>query len=181
MKASETSLPGVLLLDLESHADARGSLVELFRADRCAAVGIETEFVQDNLASSIRGALRGLHYRLSPQAKLVMVTHGEIYAVAVDVRRGSPRFGRWFGTQLAAEPRRQLWIPSGFAHGYQAVSERADVLYKLTATFDPADDRTVRWDDAALAIPWPLTGPVLSARDAAAPLLADAELPTYTP
>lgn len=181
MKASTTSLPGVLLIDVDGHDDARGSVAEIYRRDRMAAYGIADALVQDNLASSVRGALRGLHYRLAPQGKLVMVVYGEIYDVAVDVRRGSPTFGRWFGTQLDATRRRQLYLPPGFAHGYQAISERADVLYKLTSVFDPADDRAVRWDDPALAIPWPLTQPILSPRDAAAPLLADAELPAYAP
>ncbi len=181
MKSSTTTLPGVLLLEAEVHADSRGSVMELYRSERAAALGISDVFVQDNLASSVRGALRGLHYRLSPQAKLVLVVHGEIYDVAIDVRRGSPTFGQWFGTELSAVNRRQLYIPAGFAHGYQAISERADVLYKLTAPFNPEDDRALRWDDPTLAIPWPLTTPLVSARDAAAPLLADAELPAFSP
>ena len=181
MKASTTSLPGVLVIEGDEHLDDRGSVAELYRADRFAELGIPDVFVQDNLTCSVRGALRGLHYRLSAQAKLVTVTEGEIYDVAVDVRRGSPTFGHWFGTQLTADSRRRLYIPSGFAHGYQAISDRADVLYKLTAPFDPADDRAIRWDDPAIAIPWPLTAPLLSARDAVAPLLADAELPAFTP
>jgi dTDP-4-dehydrorhamnose 3,5-epimerase len=178
VKAAITSLPGVLLLDVDVHADPRGTVAELYRRER---FGLDVEFVQDNVAVSVRGALRGLHYRIAPQAKLVVVVDGEIYDVAVDVRRGSPTFGQSFGTALAAATRRQLYIPAGFAHGYQAVSERATVLYKLTAPFDPADDRAVRWDDPALAIAWPLSEPIVSERDRTAPLLADAELPVYTP
>jgi dTDP-4-dehydrorhamnose 3,5-epimerase len=181
MKPSTTSLPGVRVFDADDHLDPRGSVAEVYRRDRYSAFGIEDVFVQDNIAVSVRGALRGLHYRLSPQAKLVMVVHGEIYAVAVDVRRGSPTFAQWFGTLLAAETRRQLYIPPGFAHGYQAVADGATVLYKLSAVFDPTDDRAVRSDDPALAIPWPLTDPVVSERDRAAPLLVDAELPAYVP
>ena len=178
MKAAITSLPGVLLLDVDVHEDARGSVAELYRRERFA---LDVAFVQDNVAVSVRGALRGLHYRIAEQAKLVMVIDGEIHDVAVDVRRGSPTFGQSFGTTLAGSTRRQLYIPAGFAHGYQAVSERATVLYKLTAPFDPADDRAVRWDDPAIGIAWPLSEPIMSERDRAAPLLADAELPVYTP
>jgi dTDP-4-dehydrorhamnose 3,5-epimerase len=178
VKAAITSLPGVLLLDVDVYADPRGSVAELYRRER---FGIDVEFVQDTVAVSVRGALRGLHYRIAPQAKLVMVIEGEVYDVAVDVRRGSPTFGQSFGTSLSGATRRQLYIPAGFAHGYQAISERAIVLYKLTATFDPADDRAVRWDDPALAIAWPLSEPIISERDRTAPLLADAELPVYAP
>jgi dTDP-4-dehydrorhamnose 3,5-epimerase len=176
VKPSTTSLPGVILLDPDPHADARGTLIELYRADRFAALGLAEAFVQDTLTSSVRGVMRGLHYRISPQAKLVMCVEGEVYDVAVDVRRGSPTFGQWFGTSLSAENRRQVYIPSGFAHGYQVITDRASVLYKQTAPFDPADDRALRWNDPALGIPWPLTAPLLSPRDAVAPLLADAEL-----
>jgi len=172
MRASETSLPGVIVLDVDEHADARGSVREVYRKDRFQPA---VEFVQDNVAISVRGALRGLHYRVAPQAKLVMVVEGAIFDVAVDVRRDSPTYGHHFATELSAENRRQLFIPAGFAHGYQATTERAVVVYKLTAPFDPADDRAVRWDDPALAIPWPLEHPILSKRDAAAPLLAEQE------
>jgi dTDP-4-dehydrorhamnose 3,5-epimerase len=169
-RASETSLPGLIVFDVDEHADPRGSVREVYRADRFEP---RVVFVQDNVAISVRGALRGLHYRAAPQAKLVMVVEGAIYDVAVDVRRGSPTYGQHFATELSAENRRQLFIPAGFAHGYQAISDRAVVIYKLTASFDPADDRAVRWDDPALAIAWPLEDPILSPRDAAAPLLAE--------
>jgi len=169
-RASDISLPGVILLDVDEHADARGSVREVYRADRFEPA---VTFVQDNVAVSVRGALRGLHYRAAPQAKLVMVVEGAIFDVAVDVRRDSPAYGRHVAVELSAENGRQLFIPAGFAHGYQAISERAVVVYKLSAVFDPADDRAVRWDDPALAIAWPIAEPILSARDAAAPLLAE--------
>lgn len=165
-----TSLPEVLLIEPSLHTDARGSVREVYRADRFEP---RVTFVQDNVTVSVRGALRGLHYRVSPQAKLVMVVEGAIYDVAVDVRRDSPTYGQWFGTELSATNGRQLYIPAGFAHGYQAISERAVVLYKLTAPFEPADDRAIRWDDPALAIPWPIANPILSPRDAAAPRLSE--------
>ncbi|MBL9017831.1 MAG: dTDP-4-dehydrorhamnose 3,5-epimerase [Myxococcales bacterium] len=170
MRTSQTSLPGVLVLETDEHADARGSVREVYRGDRFEPA---VTFVQDNVAISVRGALRGLHYRTAPQAKLVMVVEGAIYDVALDVRRDSPTYGRHVAVELSADNRRQLFIPAGFAHGYQALSERAVVVYKLSAPFDPADDRAVRWDDPALAITWPLAQPILSARDATAPLLSE--------
>ena len=170
MRACQTSLPGVIVLDVDEHADARGSIREVYRADRFEPA---VTFVQDNVAISVRGALRGLHFRTAPQAKLVMVVEGAIYDVAVDVRQGSPTYGQHFATELSAENRRQLFIPAGFAHGYQAISERAVVVYKLSAAFDPADDHAIRWDDPELAIPWPLASPILSERDATAPLLSE--------
>jgi dTDP-4-dehydrorhamnose 3,5-epimerase len=180
-----TSLPGLVLLELDVHQDARGRFVETYRRDRYRELGIavEHEFVQDNFSSSVRGTLRGLHYQLTrPQGKLVWVTRGEVFDVSVDIRRGSPTFGRWFGTTLSADNGRQLWIPPGFAHGFLVRSDAADLAYKVTATYAPADERAIRWDDPDLAIAWPVTGPpILSARDATAPLLRDAALPTYVP
>jgi dTDP-4-dehydrorhamnose 3,5-epimerase len=184
MRLIPTTLPGVVLLELVEHADARGHLVELYHRERHAALGVAVglDFVQDNAARSHGGVVRGLHYQLaSPQGKLVSVVRGAIFDVVVDVRPGSPTFGGWFGAELSADDRRQLWIPPGFAHGYQALSEVADIVYKLTAPFAPADDRAVRWDDPAIGIVWPREDVVVSPRDAAAPLLADAELPRYAP
>jgi dTDP-4-dehydrorhamnose 3,5-epimerase len=178
MRAVPTPLPGVVLIELDAFADPRGYFVELYRRDRYRAAGIDAEFEQDNLSSSIRGSLRGLHYRIGrPEGKLVHVARGEIFDVAVDVRRSSPSFGRWFGTVLSAESHRQLWIPPGFAHGFYALRD-AEVVYKVTGTYSPGDDRIVRWDDPHLAIAWPLTAgpPLLSAKDAAAPPLGEAEL-----
>jgi dTDP-4-dehydrorhamnose 3,5-epimerase len=183
MKALPTPLPGVMLLELEVFDDERGHVVETFQRERYLTLGVAhgLEFVQDNSARSIRGTLRGLHYQLgAPQGKLVHVTRGEVFDVAVDVRIGSPTFGSWFGTILSAENRRQMWIPPGFAHGCFTQSDSSDVSYKLTAVYSPRDDRAIRWNDPALAIAWPAMAagePRLSTRDAAAPLLGDAELP----
>ena len=185
MKLLPTSLPGVVLVELAVFGDARGRFLETFRRDRYldAGIGVGCEFVQDNFSSSIRGTLRGLHYQLTqPQGKLVHVTQGEVFDVAVDIRRGSPEFGRWFGTLLSADNHRQMWIPPGFAHGFVVTSERADFAYKVTANYAPTDERSIRWDDPTLAIAWPAAvPPILSGRDAAAPSLDDAELPTYAP
>ncbi|HEY0190055.1 MAG TPA: dTDP-4-dehydrorhamnose 3,5-epimerase [Kofleriaceae bacterium] len=188
MKSLPTTLPGVVLLELDVFGDARGRFMETFRRDRYleAGVGVGCEFVQDNFSTSVRGTLRGLHHQLTrPQGKLVHVTRGEVFDVAVDIRRGSPAFGQWFGALLSADNHRQMWIPPGFAHGFVVTSDSADFAYKVTATYAPEDDRSIRWDDPALAITWPrvwdAAGPLLSKRDVAAPLLADAELPAYAP
>lgn len=185
MRALPTTLPGVVLLELAAHADARGGLIETWHRDRHAALGVAVglDVVQDNLSTSHAGVVRGLHFQLTrPQGKLVHVVVGEIFDVVVDVRRGSPTFGRWFGTTLSAANRHQLWIPPGFAHGFQACSAEAIVSYKLTAPYTPADERVVRWDDADLAIAWPRRADVvLSPRDRGAPALRDAELPRFAP
>ncbi|MBL0218234.1 MAG: dTDP-4-dehydrorhamnose 3,5-epimerase [Myxococcales bacterium] len=179
MNTRETALPGVLIVEPAVHADARGWFVETFHAARYASAGIAAglTFVQDNLSSSARGTLRGLHYQvMRSQGKLVWVTRGEVFDVVVDVRRGSPTFGEWVGTTLSAANHRQLWVPPGFAHGFYAVSE-ADVAYKVTESYSPEHERAIRWDDPALGIRWPLAGaPLVSPKDAAAPYLPDAEL-----
>lgn len=179
MRAHPTRLPGVLLLEHEVHEDARGFLVETWTPEGLAAAGIEAAFHQDTLSGSRRGALRGLHYQLDPaQGKLVRVLTGEIFDVAVDLRRSSPTFGRWVGLLLDASPGRSLWIPPGFAHGFYVRSAEARVHYKLSGRRDAASERALRWDDPALGIDWPLlpdAPPVLSARDRAAPGLADAD------
>lgn len=176
-----TPLPGVLMIEPQVFADERGWLVETFQRERYVAAGLTFagELLQDNLSSSHYGVLRGLHYQLErPQGKLVHVPRGEVFDVAVDVRRGSPGFGRWFGAILSSENHRQLWIPPGYAHGFVVLSGGAEVAYKLSAAYDPADARAIRWDDPTLAIAWPCAGPpILSAADAAAPFLGDAELP----
>jgi dTDP-4-dehydrorhamnose 3,5-epimerase len=160
------AMPGVALIDLEPRVDERGWLMELWRRDRH-----ELDFAQDNLSSSQRGVVRGLHYRATrPQGKLVQVLTGEVFDVAVDLRRDSPTFGSWFGLVLSGDRPQQLWIPPGCAHGFQALSERAILFYKLTAVYDPDDERALRWDDPELAIDWPIRdGVILSPRDAAAP------------
>lgn len=171
MKTLATSLPGVLIVELDEHVDARGRFIETYRASSYAAAGIPARFVQDNFSTSVRGTLRGLHFQAAPhaQGKLVWVTRGEIFDVVVDVGRESPTFGTWVGTSLSAENRRQLWIPPGFAHGFFTVSEEADVAYKVTEEYARESERAVRWDDPDLAIAWPTAEPPLvSPKDARA-------------
>ena len=171
------ALPDLLLLEPEVHRDARGSFVETFNARTFrAATGIDAAFVQDNQVRSSRGVLRGLHLQApAGQGKLVRVTTGRVFDVAVDVRRGSPRFGQWASQVLDAEHPTQLWVPPGFAHGYLVLSDEAEVCYKVTAHRVPADERVLRWDDPDLGVAWPLEGPpLLSARDAAGDTLAAA-------
>jgi dTDP-4-dehydrorhamnose 3,5-epimerase len=182
MKAVPTALPGVLLLEPQVHEDARGFLMESYnRRSFEQATGCDVTFVQDNHSHSAPGVLRGLHYQLPPhaQGKLVRVVAGAVFDVAVDLRRGSPTFGQWCASELSAANRRQVWIPPGFAHGFLALGDGAEVLYKVTGYHDAAAARSIRWDDPQLAIAWPLAGrePVLSAKDAQAPWLAQAELP----
>jgi dTDP-4-dehydrorhamnose 3,5-epimerase len=183
MKSLPTTLPGVLLLELDTFGDSRGMFMETFRRDRYRELGIELEFVQDNFSTSVRGTLRGLHYQLGqPQGKLVHVTRGEIYDVAVDLRVGSPSFGKWFGVTLSAYNHLQVFLPPGFAHGFLVTSDVADVAYKGTATYSPANEVAVRWDDPEIAISWPLAAPLLlSERDSSAPGLRDVTLPTFSP
>ena len=179
MKVIQTDLPGVLILEPRVFGDERGFFYESFNARAFAeATGLNPDFVQDNHSRSQRGVLRGLHYQVQQaQGKLVRVTAGEVYDVAVDVRRASPTFGRWIGVQLSAENKRQLWVPEGFAHGFLVLSEFAEFLYKTTDYYAPAHERCIRWDDPTLAIEWPLTqAPQLSAKDQAGLSLSDAEL-----
>lgn len=171
---------GVVVIELKRFGDQRGMFMETYQRERYEALGIHGEFVQDNYSSSVRGVLRGLHHQLTrPQGKLVHVAHGEIFDVAVDIRRGSPTFGEVYSCVLSADNALQLWVPPGFAHGFQVISERADVIYKTTDVYVPSDERAIRWDDPELAIPWPVASPTLSARDTAAPFLRDSELPTF--
>lgn len=180
MKVIPTDLPEVLILEPKVFGDDRGFFMESYnqRAFR-EAVGYDVDFVQDNHSRSARGVLRGLHYQLPPdaQGKLVRVTSGQVYDVAVDMRRSSEQFGKWTGVELSAENHRQLWIPEGFAHGFLVLSESADFLYKTTNYYSPGSERAVRWDDVDLGIRWPRTGsaPRLSDKDATAPMLRDAE------
>ena len=179
MNIIQTDLPGVLILEPKVFGDERGFFYESFNARAFAeAIGMDREFVQDNHSRSQRGVLRGLHYQVQQaQGKLVRVTAGEVYDVAVDIRRASPTFGRWIGVQLSAENKRQLWVPEGFAHGFLVLSEFAEFLYKTTDYYAPAHERCIRWDDPTLAIEWPLTqAPQLSAKDQAGLSLSDAEL-----
>jgi dTDP-4-dehydrorhamnose 3,5-epimerase len=180
MKVRPTPIPDVLLIEPAVFHDQRGFFLESWHAERYAAAGLRELFVQDNHSRSARGVLRGLHYQTGPsQGKLVRVASGEVFDVAVDLRRSSPTFGRWVGEFLSAATHRQLWIPAGFAHGFYVVSETADLLYKCTAPYAPEHEHTLRWDDPELAIEWPLGGgtPVLSEKDAAGRSLRD--LPTF--
>ncbi|MFC4252007.1 dTDP-4-dehydrorhamnose 3,5-epimerase [Sinimarinibacterium flocculans] len=180
MQAIPTTLPDVLMLEPRVFGDERGFFMESFHAARFAELsGCSEPMVQDNHSRSVRGVLRGLHYQLPPmaQGKLVRVVSGEIYDVAVDIRRGSKTFGQWVGVTLSAENRRQLWVPPGFAHGFCVTSDTADVIYKVTAYYSPEHDRGIRWNDPAIGIAWPLeTAPQLSPKDEKAPLLHDAEV-----
>lgn len=186
MKLQETALPGVLLLEPAVFEDERGYFLETFNAERFAehsAAGLPPELRQTNHSRSRRGVVRGMHFqRRRPQGKLISVARGRIFDVVADVRVGSPTFGRWTAVTLDADDPRQLWIPPGFAHGFCALSEVADVTYACTDVYVPDDDRGVRWDDPALAIEWPEREPLVSPRDAGLPLLADAsdELPRYS-
>jgi dTDP-4-dehydrorhamnose 3,5-epimerase len=173
------ALPGVLTLEPDVYSDERGFFMESYNErDFAQATGLAPRFVQDNHSYSTRNVLRGMHYQVKrPQGKLVRVVSGEIFDVAIDVRRGSPTLGRWSAVRLSAENKRMRWIPEGYAHGFLVVSEAADVLYKTT-DYRVADlERAVAWSDPDLKIAWPMTAtPILSARDARAPLLKDAEL-----
>lgn len=179
MQAANTSLPGVLLLEPRVFGDARGFFYESYNRSEFATLGIAAEFVQDNHSRSARHVLRGLHYQIrQPQGKLVRVLSGEIYDVAVDLRRSSSSFGKWEGVRLSSENRRQLWIPSGFAHGFLVLSDHVEVLYKTTDYYAPEHERCIRWDDPDLAIAWPLDGaePVLSAKDRSGKVFREAEV-----
>lgn len=175
MLRSTTPLPGVILLQPRVFADQRGFFFESYNARTMADLGIEVGFVQDNHSRSLRGVVRGLHYQLHrPQVKLIRVTAGAVWDVAVDLRRGSPTFGRWWGVELSASNYLQVLIPGGFGHGFCVLSEVAEVQYKCSDYYDPADERGVRWNDPELGIAWPIGGqaPIVSARDAALPTLA---------
>ncbi len=183
MNVAQTSLAGVLLIAPDVHADARGVLFEAYHTERYRAAGISVSFVQDNVSISHQGVLRGLHLQHPfPQAKLVYALEGEIFDVAVDVRAGSPTFGRWTAALLSAENRQQMFIAEGFAHGFCVLSARAVVAYKCSAPYAPEAGIAIAWNDPTLGITWPLAAPVLSAADAAAPALsaiAPARLPAY--
>jgi len=169
-----TELPSVLLVEPDVHRDRRGFFLETYHLAKYREGGVEGTFVQDNHSRSVRGTLRGLHAQVRrPQGKLVRAADGEMFDVAVDIRRGSPTFGRWVGETLSAENFHQLWIPPGFAHGFCVLSEVAEVEYKCTALYDPEDEISIAWDDPHIVIAWPVAAPVLSGRDAAAPALAD--------
>jgi dTDP-4-dehydrorhamnose 3,5-epimerase len=177
-----TDIPDVLIVEPEVHADGRGFFIETYHAERYREHGIDGPFVQDNQSRSVAGTLRGLHLQLRrPQGKLVRVIEGEVYDVAVDVRRGSPTFGRWVSVTLTAENFRQCYIPPGFAHGFCVVSPIAQIEYKCTDFYDPLSEIGIAWNDPGLAIAWPVREPLLSARDRQHRWLTDLtdELPTW--
>ncbi len=174
MRVVPTDLPGVIVIEPAIHADGRGFFLETYHADRYREHGITGPFVQDNHSRSLAGTLRGLHLQIRrPQGKLVRAIEGEIFDVAVDVRRGSPTFGRWVGAILTAENFRQMYVPPGFAHGFAVVSPVAQVEYKCTDLYDPASEIGIAWNDPALGITWPIAQPLLSARDSQHPTLAE--------
>ena len=178
MKITPQAIPDVLLIEPKLFGDARGFFFESFNQQAfAAATGVDLPFVQDNHSRSGRGVLRGLHYQLQqPQGKLVRVVRGRVFDVAVDLRRSSPRFGRWAGVELSEDDHRQLWVPPGFAHGFLVLSESADFLYKTTDYYAPAHERCIAWNDPQIGIDWPLDGaPLLSAKDAQGVSLAEAQ------
>ncbi|MEW6611395.1 MAG: dTDP-4-dehydrorhamnose 3,5-epimerase [Pseudomonadota bacterium] len=179
MKFTPTAIPDVILVQPDVFGDHRGFFMETWHARKFAEGGIDAAFVQDNHSRSAQGILRGLHYQVrQPQGKLVRVVAGEVFDVAVDLRRGSPTFGHWVGELLSADNKHQLWVPPGFAHGFYVTSDTAEVVYKCSDFYAPEHERSLRWDDPDLNIDWPLVNgqpPVLSAKDAAGALLKEAE------
>lgn len=177
MEIEKTPLEGVLLLKPKVWRDARGYFVEIWQKTRYEAAGITLPFVQDNRSRSTRGILRGFHFqRTFPQGKLVSVSSGAVFDVAVDIRKNSPTFGQWFGAELTGENQYQLWIPPGLAHGFCVCSDMADFSYKCTEPYHPEDEGSIRWNDPDLSVSWPVADPLLSDKDLAAPLLKDAVL-----
>ena len=178
MKVIATEIPDVLIIEPKVFGDDRGFFMESFnQVEWEKATGLNTAFVQDNHSRSSRGVLRGLHYQIKqPQGKLVRVVQGEVFDIAVDLRRSSATFGKWTGAVLSADNKRQFWVPEGFAHGFLVLSESAEFLYKAADYYAPEHERCIRWDDSQLKIDWPLqVPPVLSTKDANAPMLKDAE------
>lgn len=183
MNVIQTSLPGVLVIEPKRFGDQRGFFMETFQAKRYRQAGINLDFVQDNLSRSAAGVLRGLHYQLKhPQGKLVSVSAGEVFDVAVDIRQSSPTFGQWYGTNLSSENYRQMYIPPGYAHGFCVLSEVADFQYKCTDYYYPEDETGVFWNDPTIGVKWPIESPILSDRDKVLLPLADIpsdKLPKY--
>ncbi|MEP6484235.1 MAG: dTDP-4-dehydrorhamnose 3,5-epimerase [Rudaea sp.] len=174
MKIIETILPGCVVIQPDVHGDARGYFYESYNAEKYKSAGLDLRFVQSNVSRSAHGVLRGLHYQNpNPQGKLVSVLEGEVYDVAVDIRGGSPTFGRWAAAILSAENKRHFWIPEGFAHGFVVLSEFATFNYQCTAIYDRAADAGIRWNDAEIGIDWPVSAPLLSDKDSIAPFLRD--------
>lgn len=178
MKLTPTSIPDLAIVEPKVFGDARGFFMESWNRKTFSALGLDLDFVQDNHSRSRKGVLRGLHYQLhQPQGKLVRVTSGAVFDVAVDLRRASPTFGRWEGVELSAENHRMLWVPPGFAHGFLVLSDSADFLYKTTEYYAPEHERCVLWNDQEIGIQWPLEGdPALSAKDQVGTPLRSAEV-----
>ena len=179
MKFIPTPLPGALLIEPHIFQDERGFFLESYQKEYFSGAGIPFDFVQDNHSKSCQGVLRGLHYQIKqPQGKLLRVVAGEIYDVALDLRRNSPAFGKWFGTYLSAENKQMIWVPPGFAHGFYVTSAQAELLYKTTDYYAPQWERTIVWNDPEIHIQWPIKDglPILSAKDAAGSLLSAAEV-----
>lgn len=175
----QTAIPDVIIIEPNVFGDERGFFLESYQKNKFAEQGISADFVQDNHSSSIRGVLRGLHYQIrQPQGKLVRVIAGEIFDVAVDIRRNSPTFGKWVGDYLSAENKRMIWVPPGFAHGFFVTSPEAEVVYKTTDYYAPQWERTIAWNDPAIGIDWPIGDayPILSPKDAAGKLLTEADV-----
>ncbi len=174
---SPLEIPGLVLVKPRVFDDGRGFFLELYKYSEFERAGIREHLVQDNYSQSTKGVLRGLHYQKEPsaQGKLVMCLRGVIFDVAVDIRKGSPHYGKWIGVQLSGENKNLLYIPAGFAHGFQVVSDTAEVLYKCTGEYSPAHDRGVIWNDADIGVAWPLNNPLLSGKDKVHPLLKDAD------
>jgi dTDP-4-dehydrorhamnose 3,5-epimerase len=172
-------IPDILIIEVKVFEDERGFFLESYQKKRFSEAGIPFEFVQDNHSKSYQGVLRGLHYQIKqPQGKLLRVVAGEIFDVALDIRRRSPTFGKWFGAYLSAENKQMLWVPPGFAHGFYVTSPQAELMYKTTDYYAPEWERTILWNDPALNIEWPFQGkvPILSAKDEAGSLFSKAEL-----
>jgi dTDP-4-dehydrorhamnose 3,5-epimerase len=179
MNIVETAIPGPVIVEPRVFGDDRGFFLESWNAKAFAAAGLDLSFVQDNHSRSAKGVLRGLHFQNpNPQGKLVRVTAGRAFDVAVDIRRASPHFGRWVGVELSAANKRMFWVPPGFAHGFLSLEDGTDFLYKCTALYEPASEASIQWDDPAIGIDWPLEGivPQLSGKDQAAKPLAETEV-----
>jgi len=183
MKVIETQIPGVVVIEPQVHGDARGFFYESYNAQMYKKAGLDLRFVQNNVSRSAHGVLRGLHYQWpNPQGKLVSVLEGEVYDVAVDIRAGSPTFGRWAAAILSAHNKRHFWIPEGFAHGFAVLSDFATFAYQCTALYDRAADAGIRWNDGDVGVDWPISAPQLSEKDERAPFLRDVppdKLPQY--
>ena len=175
------TLPEIIIIEPQLFQDDRGFFMEMYHHEKFQKAGIKDRFVQDNRSLSCRGTIRGLHFQLGrPQGKLIWALSGEVFDVAVDIRKGSPTFGKWFGITLSSENKRGLYIPPDFAHGFCVLSEEAEFFYKCSDFYSPIDERCIRWNDPDLAIDWPLSdNPIISEKDANAPLFKDAELPRY--